>query len=187
MPLDLSDFTPAMLGLPEKFEEFRPAQIEAIEWVAEQFDSGKRFVGVCLPTGAGKTLFGMGLSKALGARTAVLTVTKGLQEQYKRDFPKLVDIRGKENYECAGKPPNRCKYGPHEGCNLAGDLGCVYESARWEAKNAQAIITNYSYWVRANKFGPQGLCLMQPESIEPVNPFELIEPEVLPPAEKVPA
>jgi Rad3-related DNA helicase len=101
-------------------------------------------------------------------------VTKGLQEQYKRDFPKLVDIRGKENYECAGKPPNRCKYGPHEGCNLAGDLGCVYESARWEAKNAQAIITNYSYWVRANKFGPQGLCLMQPESIEPVNPFELL-------------
>lgn len=157
--VDLRLFEPDELNLPSKFACFREIQAQAVEWTQSVFQSGKRFAGVCLPTGAGKTLYAMALARVLGVPTVILTSTKGLQEQYLDDFASagLVDIRGKENYACVGKPPARCKYGPHEGCLLAGDLGCTYESARWEAKQAKTLITNYSYWVRANIFGPGGL------------------------------
>lgn len=183
--INLAQFDPVELGFPEKFNEFREIQCEAVEWVNQVFNRGKRFAGVSLPTGAGKTLFAMALAKMLGARTAILTGTKGLQEQYIRDFAAagLFDIRGKDNYKCAGKPNLnlRCKYGGYEGCLLAGGLGCTYESERYHAKNSQVVISNYAYWVRGHKFGPGLLSHVEkaPNGMgvgEPINlnPFELL-------------
>lgn len=178
MDYNLRTIDPDDLRLPAKFDRFRPVQYEAAEWALKVWDSGKRFAGACLPTGAGKTLTAMMIARILGEPAVVLTSTKGLQEQYMDDFAEagLVDMRGKENYACAGKPPARCKYGPHEGCLLAGDLGCTYESARWKAKQAELLITNYSYWVRANTFGPQVLRLSASpdEGSQIVNPFGLL-------------
>jgi Rad3-related DNA helicase len=167
---DLSQYTPAELGLPEKFDQFRPCQVEAVEWAADQ--ERRRFVGLGLPPGSGKSLIAAALAKVTGMRTAVLTATKALQEQYAADFLDLVDIRGKANYRCADKANVSCRFGAHEGCRLAGGLGCGYEEARARARKAQVVVTNYAYWIRANAFG-RGLEPDPKEGGEP-RPVELL-------------
>jgi len=166
----LAGWEPSELRLPEKFTEFRPAQLEAVEWAA---NLDKRFGGMCLPTGAGKTLIAMALARVTGMRTAILTSTRGLQEQYMAEFGMggLVNIKGRANYQCADKPPANCRMGPHSGCGLAGDLGCTYESERWTAKNADIIVPNYAYWIRANERG-RGLDLTEEQGGP--NPVELL-------------
>lgn len=148
--LSLANFTPDELCLPSKFTAFRDEQIEAIEYAA---NSTARFDGLCLPTGAGKTIVGVGLAKATGLRTAILTSTKGLQTQYETEFREsgLVDIRGKANYPCADQRNLSCRFGPLEGCRLTNGRGCTYECARDEARASQIIVTNYAYWIRINE------------------------------------
>jgi ATP-dependent DNA helicase DinG len=167
--LDLSQFTPAELGLPDKFEKFRECQVEAVEWLAA--DERKRVSGVCIPPGGGKSGVARTLAKVTGLRSMVLTATRGLQKQYTDDFPDLIDIKGKANYQCADKQNLSCRFGAHEGCRLSGDLGCTYESAKARAKRGHALLTNYAYWIRINEFG-RGLELGAKEG-EP-NPIELL-------------
>jgi hypothetical protein len=71
--------TPAGLGLPDKFQEFRHAQILMIE---RSMNSTKRFVAHACPTGGGKSAGVVGEALYTGNRTVVLTSTKGLQTQY---------------------------------------------------------------------------------------------------------
>ena len=80
--ISLDGLEPSELGLPSKFTSFRSAQIEAIEQIV---NSEKRVVGLCLPTGSGKSLVAMGAAKAGGLKTVICTATKGLQEQYLAD------------------------------------------------------------------------------------------------------
>lgn len=145
----LANFTPDEFGFPPKFSSFRDEQIEAAELV---LNSDKRFIGLCLPTGAGKTLAAMLIAKASGTRAVTLTSTKGLQAQYGNDFKSsgLIDIRGKSNYPCGDMRNLSCRFGPLEGCRLK-QAGCTYECARAEAKASQIVVTNYAYWVRINE------------------------------------
>jgi ATP-dependent DNA helicase DinG len=162
--ISLDSIEPSDLGFPEKFEAFRPGQLEAAE---ELLNSNVRFLGFSKPTGAGKTLAAMLMAKVTG-RAAILTSSKGLQSQYTGDFNDagLVDIRGKSNYSCAGVPTLSCRFGPHEGCPYKGGVGCTYETARDTAKAASIVVTNYSYWIRANE---------RQKAIEiPDNPFKLL-------------
>lgn len=154
MPIQISQFSPIELGLPNKFGDFREIQVEAIEQVLE---GEKRVQGLCLPTGAGKSLVAMAIAKATGLRTAILTSTKGLQTQYLADYSEsgLVDIRGKANYACADLKNLSCRWGEVEGCRFAkmGGHTCTYEAERWTAKQSQIVLTNYAYWVRVNMKG----------------------------------
>lgn len=145
--ISLADFSPAELGLPERFEQFRPCQIEAAETV---LNSEKRFVGLALPTGSGKSLAALAMARASGLRTVILTATKGLQQQYLETAPGLVvDIRGKANYQCRDQKNLSCRFGPYEGCRCAGGRGCTYETARDIAREAPNPVANYAYWIRA--------------------------------------
>lgn len=171
--ISLDDFEPVELGLPAKFTEFRPAQIEAVEQI---LNSEKRVQGLGLPTGAGKTLIAMAAAKATGLRTVILTSTLGLMAQYERDFKtQLVSIRGKSNYDCQGAySPTSCRFGHIDGCTLK--KSCTYEQQRYCAKLAPVVLTNYSYWLRANKYA-QGLVLTDGEGEEEgigVNSFGLL-------------
>lgn len=147
--LSIATFCPDDFDLPEKFTSFRGSQIEAVDLV---LNTPKRFTGVCLPTGSGKTLFAAALAKASGMRAVIVTSTKGLQQQYLSDFGNsgLVDIRGKANYDCAYFSDLNCKQGPHEGCKLIKGAGCSYENARDNARASQLVLTNYSYWISIN-------------------------------------
>lgn len=149
----LDYLTPESLGLDgARFPSFRNVQLEAIEKAAY---SEKRFVGLCCPTGLGKSLLAMGLSRFQGQRTVILTHTRGLQDQYLSDFGSsgLVDIRGRSNYECSSWEMN-CSEGSEAGCS-ARSL-CTYEIEKAKAMSADSVITNYSYWLTVNDKG-QGL------------------------------
>lgn len=170
----IADLTPAELGLPERFAKFRREQVEAVELGC---NSQKRHVGLCLPTGAGKGLMGVTLHVISGERTAILTHTLGLMQQYIDDYSQngIVSIMGRSNYPCADRELDTdCRLGPHAGCRFTGGMGCTYESARDTARAADLVVTNYAYWVKANQWG-SGLELSGDDSTgqEP-NPFGLL-------------
>ena len=150
--ISISTLDPCDLGLPEKFEHFRPEQVEAVDAI---LNTPKRFYGAALPTGAGKTLIAAAAARASGLRTVILTGTKGLQSQYIRDFLEsgLTDIRGTSNYTCKAMPNLNCRMGASAGCPLCAGGGCSYKQRLQEAREADLIITNYDYWVAVNKFG----------------------------------
>jgi ATP-dependent DNA helicase DinG len=152
--------TPASLGLPSKFDAWRPGQAEA---VLKALDSTKRFVVLGMPTGFGKSLVYLACGALSGEPTIFLTSTKGLQNQLVEDFGEsgLVDIRGMGNYPCKEAAnelfgrDNRapaCDEGPCLAgwkCPLAED-GCSYFDARRIAAASPLTVTNYSYWMAVN-------------------------------------
>lgn len=111
---------------------------------------------------------------ASGKRVAVITESKGLQDQLSADFKciGLFDMRGLQNYTCAaladgghleamwnkrwGRPT--CDVGPCTAglrCDLK-DGGCGYFDDHRKACSAQLVNTNYAYWIAIHKYG-QGL------------------------------
>lgn len=167
--ISLSVCEPYEINLP--FDSFRDCQVEAVDWIREQMEAGVRFIGAALPPGSGKSGVAEALIKTSGMRGAILTATRGLEDQYQKVFAKsgLVDIRGKANYQCKDMaddmPRSSCRWGELEGCskhkkvrNRDGDdvkvvdPSCTYEAQRKRAQYAPEICTNYAYWVRANRF-----------------------------------
>lgn len=164
--------TPAELGLPRRFTEFRANQYENALAVAT---NDKRFTLMSSPTGSGKSLIYLAIAQLLDARTLILTGTKGLQQQLTADFASigLKDIRGQNNYPCIALAPGGalldygragagCDEGPcHIGlqCSLkpsrdgsSWDDGCTYYDAVARCADARLVITNYSYWLTAGRF-----------------------------------
>ena len=149
---------PTAFGLPAHFETWRSEQLEAIERMT---GSKCRFNCHAMPTGSGKSLFGVGIARMTGWRTVYLTSTKGLQYQVSRDFGGcgLVDMRGQSNYQCGlledeGRS-GTCDRGPcHAGyaCDLKA-VGCKYYDALFRARLAPLVVTNYAYWILQNKYG----------------------------------
>lgn len=148
----LVGYEPCELGLPEKFEAFRPAQIEAAD---HALNSPYRFVPMALPLGMGKSLIAMMIAKASGLRTVILTATRGLQKQYETDLGAsgLFNIWGRSNYQCAAHTNLDCRIGQLESCALIGQ-GCHYESQRDTARQLPTIVTNYAYWFHVNEYPP---------------------------------
>ncbi len=174
-------FTPQSLGLPPRFQEFRPQQLRGIRLIET---CQKRHLILPIPTGGGKSAALLGAALKLGGRTLILTGTRHLQDQYKRDFSSIaVDLRGKANYECilpGMSDSDRSKYGDRDGrvsCDFApcsdgwkcfmrkgrGEDGeeteeerCLYFKQLERAKSAQIVITNYACWLAQANYS-QGL------------------------------
>lgn len=176
----LSDLSPADLGLPAKFSSFRPIQTEIAEYIlyGPEQDGGKRFAAIGAPTGSGKSLSNMLAGKVSGRKFVILTATKALQNQVLADFGAcgLVDIRGKNNYDCAevtvegenGRSrPVSCEEGEEHGCGLAGTRRCPYTAQVEKAKLSNAVSTNYQYWLNARA---QNRAALQ----APMRPVELL-------------
>lgn len=155
---------PLDIGLPRHFENFRPGQFDAILTAAT---SDKRFNLMSMPTGSGKSLVYMGIAKMLDARVLVLTGTKGLQVQLTNDFAEigLLDVRGQNNYRCValdrgseldeyGNPGSTCDEGPcHVGVKCSFKMsGCLYYDQVRAAAKANMVVTNYMYWMTANRY-----------------------------------
>lgn len=144
---------PADLGLPPKFSGWRKGQYETVEAIAL---STKRFYMLSMPTGGGKSAVYMGVSRMLGARTLILTATKGLQAQLMRDFAAmgLTDVRGQGNYECIAEPGTTVDEGH---CHGGGKCmfkqgGCTYYDAVRKAAKSELVVTNFSYWMTMNRY-----------------------------------
>lgn len=154
---------PSDFQLPPKFTEFREQQIEAVHFT---LNSSRRFRALALPVGSGKSLFAMTVAKHFD-RTAILTVTKGLQSQYMGDMEPagLSLIKGRTNYLC--EVADDCKMGGHLRCTAQKCDTCPYVQAYNEAKASDHVITNYAYWLNVMNKG-QGLgefdCLILDEA-----------------------
>lgn len=178
----LAEFTPEELGLPSRYTEFRPAQVEAVDMVVEAIDRGVRFVGLGLPTGSGKTLVARTLQKYTGMRAVVLTSTKGLQQQYCQEFADAANVMGKDNYLCLDpvvNPSNylshvnvSCRFGAMEGCGNCDAAGpttsCNYGRVRDIASRAPFVVTNYAYWIKS------GRKALVDKGVERNDPIELL-------------
>lgn len=154
---------PCDIGLPAAFTSWRTGQVEAIAFAA---DDPRRFKGLVLPTGAGKSIIYMAIAKLLARKAVVLTSTKALQRQLGHEFVTdgVVQIQGQRNYQCVavvpggelaqefGDPSARFEtmtdHGPcHAGvqCSLM-ENGCRYYDAIKQALRADLVITNYAWW-----------------------------------------
>lgn len=154
---------PEDFGFPPKFQSYRETQIEAVHHV---LNSDKRFNPLCIPVGGGKSLIAATLAKHFD-RTAILTVTKGLMDQYNSDFNSsgLVSIKGRQNFVC--DVADNCKLGSHLRCSSQRDDRCPYVQKYNEAKASDYLVTNYAYWLAVANKG-QGLgnfdCLILDEA-----------------------
>lgn len=145
--------TPVEFGLPSKFSEWRPNQLEALDTIIQ---AKTRFVCVCAPTGFGKSLMYMAAARMGGLRAITCTSTRGLQDQLAGDFGEIsVDIRGQSNYRCTeaasfGIPgwvpveAGPCKSGAK--CDLKGG-GCEYFDKFRAAQRAEIVSANYALWL----------------------------------------
>lgn len=86
------------------------SQMEAMKQIMRAYDQGYKNVVVIAPTGAGKSILGMGCAYAshkLGFRSHYITSMKSLQTQIVNDFTSLEEakilaiVKGKQNYSCA--------------------------------------------------------------------------------------
>jgi hypothetical protein len=141
---------PSDLGFPEQFTEFRPAQIEATEFT---LTTEKRFTGLGLPPGCGKSPLALKLAKLFGGRTVILTATLGLQDQY-HQFKSmgLIDIRGRSHFSCW--EGGSCEDGGRMGCKDKG--GCPYLGAYRAQEASDIVVTSYAYWLAISEKG-QGM------------------------------
>ncbi len=146
---------PVALGAPDRFESWRPDQVAA---TLSPIDYPTRFVVQSMPTGIGKSLCYVMRSLLFDSRAIILTSTKGLQSQLIADFRSIgmVDVRGQGNYDCL-VVNSSCDEGPcHAGfrCSAKGE-GCPYYDAVRRARSSRLVVTNYSYWMTANRFGQE--------------------------------
>lgn len=173
--------TPAQLGLPEKFREFRPQQVTALEKIAR---SDKKVILCQAPTGAGKTLLMGALGRYLKKSLVYTCHTKQLQQQVVDDFPYAVELKGRSNYfcvkgqgltcnECTMKRGNRkpsvCKVCEYQSCPIRPiegkkrnkseteatcpcKLDCPYEIQKGEALAAEIAVLNTPFFLNEANF-----------------------------------
>jgi Rad3-related DNA helicase len=144
---------PRECGLPEKFVSWRDQQADAISRILA---GDKRFIVLSMPVGAGKSAVITGAALLSGRRCGVLTMTRGLQDQYAAEMAECIsDIRGLANYACpiaaqlgvpagttAADAPCQCGYS----CRLKWG-GCGYYDRYRAAQHADLFCTNYSCWM----------------------------------------
>lgn len=145
---------PNMLGLPERYTDWRKNQAAAVDRIIH---NDKNIILSICPTGFGKSLTYVAAGLILGGKTVILTSTKALQSQLMNDFESIgmVDVRGKNSYRC--KEANKriscdqgmCNFGMF--CPLKKG-GCDYYDAVIRARNAQLVVTNYAFWLHTNEY-----------------------------------
>lgn len=146
---------PHALGFPEKFQAWRPAQLEALRWL---LTSTKRVKALTAPTGFGKTAVYMAFALISKIPTCFVTDSRALQDQLMQDFKGvgLVDIRGRRNYPCDVRNDYTCEEGYATRCPYKGTVTCPATQAEMRAACSPLVVTNYDKWTSARKFG-QGM------------------------------
>lgn len=71
--MEISTLSPEDLGLPQKFSDFRPAQVDALERISQ---SDKKVILLQAPTGSGKTLIMAAMGKYLDTQVLYTCHTK---------------------------------------------------------------------------------------------------------------
>ena len=118
------------------YDYYNPGQREAIIDVVNSFINGKRHVIIESPTGTGKSIIAITVSKVLKhlqhiITSSIVTVTKGLQDQILNDGFVNADLRSAVNYGC---PYGKGNYGTSGCISSKKELGCTEECPYLTAK-----------------------------------------------------
>src|SRR5690606_19006100 len=119
---------------------------------------GKRVMVLDAPVGAGKTLIAEMVRRRLGETMLYVAHSRGLQDQFLRDFPYARVLKGRANYgtehgpnwvtagDCTRKPGGAGggAGGGGEGCAWC-DKACPYEAAKAAARGAVVAVVNTAY------------------------------------------
>lgn len=147
--------SPEEVGLPAKFSRWRHKQVDAINVM---ITSPKRVKTICAPTGSGKSSSVVAGALLSGLPTCVVTYSRGLQDQYMKDFEEIgmVDLRGRRNYQCDMREDYTCEDGYASRCPYKGTVACESSRSEMRAAISPLVVTNYEKWVAAKKYG-QGM------------------------------
>ena len=106
----------------------RQRQQKVLLEIESALKSGYKCIFLEAPTGFGKTPVAITLSRYLGS-SHICTATKDLQAQYRRDFPFIVEVKGRGNFPCIVKDDmgldESCDYGP---CVKDQNYDCSYKT-----------------------------------------------------------
>lgn len=143
--------------------KIRPSQEQALVEIAAAFDAGKRFVIFEGPPGVGKSGVAMALARYYKSAW-VVTLTKMLQAQYKRDF-EITELKGRPAFEChrLKEEGGTCETGAivfeKDPC-----LACPYRLAKAVAVKAPTTICNYySYLYNVGQTSWASAAMLKPE------------------------
>lgn len=148
--------SPASLLNVPRFQTWYPNQERVVSQLIDWLGSDSRFLCLSAPTGSGKSLTAILVSRLSGRRTVILTATKGLQEQIVNDFACVgaVNVKGQNNFVCALSPELRVDEGPcHEGLSCSYKAQCRYHEQLNRALEARIVVTNYHYYLAQTRFG----------------------------------
>lgn len=138
------------------YKTIRNDQDQVLKQIAKNWDN-KRYFILQLDVGVGKS----GVAKTVAnwcENAFIITETKQLQEQYKRDFKKegnIISLKGKANYSCNENPKLNCECGKcidlpaKQRSKLECRKTCKYYHTRELAKKTQVVVTSYAYILRA--------------------------------------
>jgi len=143
---------PHECGLPEKFDSWRTGQEEAVDVM---ITSQKRVIALSAPTGFGKSPAYVAAALLSKLPTCIVTSSKGLQDQLIQDYSSigLVDIRGRNNYNCELRPSYSCEDGHISRCESQGTVLCPYSKAQMRAAASKLVVTNYDKWTSCRRYG----------------------------------
>jgi ATP-dependent DNA helicase DinG len=110
------------------FPSIREKQKKILDIIESAIKSGYKPIFLEDPTGFGKTPVAITLARYLGS-SHICTATKDLQTQYRRDFPFVVEVKGRSNFPCIVKEDmgleESCNYGP---CIKDENYDCSYKT-----------------------------------------------------------
>lgn len=152
-----------MIGLPSpsqllgfgNWDTWYPQQYKLLEQGLSWYYSPARFLGLSCPTGSGKSLSSLLLSRLSEARTVILTATIGLQQQYLKDCSGMggVVVMGQRNFPCILTRGLTADEGScHDGIPCPVKEQCLYRVQLKRALEAKLVITNYAYWLAQTNF-----------------------------------
>lgn len=156
---------------PESLEP-RPLQVKALASLEQALSGTKQNIVLRAPTGSGKSAIAATVARFFKSHngTYVLCSRKYLQEQYLRDFSKLmVNFWGKSNYKCpvinascSGCPADKSKSTADFSMFLRNNctdskLGdrCPYIVAKGKALAAPVALLNFEAFVANNIYGKE--------------------------------
>lgn len=171
--------TPADLGLPAKFPEFRDVQLQAFDRIQA---TQKKFILLAGPTGSGKSVIAAGVQRLLKTKMLYIAFTKQLQKQFIDDFSRdleskewAVELKGRANYPtlryphlfprincamCTGRKEGHCRWccdgncePTHNGkCSVV--MHCPYRMQKAKALASELAVLNFDIFVNeANYIG----------------------------------
>lgn len=142
------------LGMPTKYTQWRATQEQSLDVTVTQYGR-KRVVGLCSPTGSGKTGTNLGLGLILNEPTCIVTDSRGLQDQYMKPEEGgalgMVDLRGRDNYPCNYRDDYSCDQGRTASCPYSGSMNCPASKAEVKFSTAMLGVTNYAKWTSARR------------------------------------